>query len=125
MAGREEACTREGRDQRTRKRIGEQIKFHRNKQAMTQEELAEKIGGKFSSNSLSRYENGSTEMGIVTFVSLASALNLEPNDLVPSELITGFKSTAGPKDYEKLSDENKDIVNILINALLCKQEGQK
>ena len=104
---------------------GETIKELLEEKEMTQEELAEKIGGKFSSNSLSRYENGSTEMGIVTFVSLASALNLEPNDLVPSELITGFKSTAGPKDYEKLSDENKDIVNILINALLCKQEGQK
>lgn len=43
--------------------IGEKIKKARKKAHMTQEQLAEEVGGACTNKSISRYEKGTVEMG--------------------------------------------------------------
>lgn len=128
MAEQEKKLTRKERDNDTRRLIGEQIRIYRNARALTQEDLAERVdrnGRSLSVNSLSRYETGETEIGIVTFLALASALNVEPNDLVPRKLISSAKPVHISKEYDKLSNDRKYIVDQIINSLLCQQESQR
>lgn len=112
-------------DRDIRRLIGDRIRTYRSAQAMTQEKLAKDVGRNLSANSLSRYETGETEMGVVTFLALASTLGVEPNDLVPDELLKSTKSRSVSQEFEKLSDDRKYIVNQIINSLLCQQERQK
>lgn len=125
MAEQEKKFTKKECDRYIRRLIGDQIRTYRSAQAMTQEKLAREVGRNLSANSLSRYETGETEMGIVTFLALAAALRVEPNDLVPDELLISSKSVSISKEFEKLSDDRKNIANQIINSLLCQQERQK
>lgn len=125
MAEEGKKLTKKERDKDARRLIGDQIRICRNARSMTQEDLAEKVGRNLSVNSLSRYETGETEIGIVTFLALADALNIEPNDLVPTELIPNSKAFTISEEYEKLSNDRKYIIHQIINSLLCQQEGQK
>ena len=121
----ERELTKKERDKDARRQIGDQIRKYRTKRAMTQEDLVGEVGRNLSVNSLSRYEKGETEMGIMTFLALAAALCVEPNDLVPDELLISPKTVSISKDFERLSDDRKYIVNQIINSLLCQQELQE
>lgn len=114
MAGQGKTLSKKKQDQGTRYLIGEQIRRHRTDQAMTQEDLVQKIGRNLFANSLSRYENGETEMGIVTFLAVASALKVKPNDLIPRKLITSSEPIIIQEQYGKLSSDRKYIVNQII-----------
>ena len=121
----ERELTKKERDKDVRRLIGNQIRKYRTKRAMTQEDLVGEVGRNLSVNSLSRYEKGETEMGIMTFLALAAALCVEPNDLVPDKLLISPKTVSISKDFERLSDDRKYIVNQIINSLLCQQEFQE
>ena len=121
----ERELTKKERDKDARRLIGNQIRKYRTKRAMTQEDLVGEVGRNLSVNSLSRYEKGETEMGIMTFLALAAALCVEPNDLVPDKLLISLKTVSISKDFERLSDDRKYIVNQIINSLLCQQEFQE
>jgi len=56
--------------------IGENIRLAREAQGMSQDDLADLVGT--SRKAVSRYETGTTEMGIVTFFQYAEALNSRP-----------------------------------------------
>ena len=72
MAKREIELTEKGHDVDTRRQIGERVRMCRTAQSMTQQKLAEKVGRNMSPNSLSRYEKGETEMGIVASMRVSS-----------------------------------------------------
>lgn len=119
------AITRKDRDQATRRLIGDRIRKHRNAQDLTQEALAEKIGRNLSVNSLSRYETGETEMGIVTYLAIAAALGTTLNDLAPSDLIKNLGPSPILRDYEELTDDRKYIVDQVISSLFYQQKNEK
>ena len=125
VAEREKKPAKKERDRVIRRQIGNQVRMYRSARGMTQEKLVEEVGRGLSVNSLSRYETGETEMGIVTFLDLAAALRVEPNDLVPSELLTSSKPVPILERFEKLSVNRKYIVEQVINSLLCQQEFQE
>lgn len=125
MAGQETKLTIKKRDKDIRRQIGNQVRMYRSARGMTQEKLVEEVGRSLSVNSLSRYETGETEMGILTFLALATALRVEPNDLVPDKLLISYKSVPISEEFEKLSDDRKYIVEQVINSLLCQQVLQE
>ena len=66
--------------------IGEKIKAARKKAKLTQEQLAEEIGGGCTNKVISRYENGRVEMGVQALWDIAESLEVPVNDLVPDRL---------------------------------------
>ena len=66
--------------------IGEKIKAARKKAKLTQEQLAEEIGGGCTNKVISRYENGRVEMGVQALGDIAESLEVPVNDLVPDRL---------------------------------------
>ena len=66
--------------------IGEKIKAARKKAKLTQEQLAEEIGGGCTNKVISRYENGRVEMGVQALCDIAESLEVPVNDLVPDRL---------------------------------------
>lgn len=63
--------------------LGKMIKSFRVTEGLSQEEFAKKL--KISTNSLSRYENGTRAMDIVTFYQITIALKVTPNQLFSLE----------------------------------------
>lgn len=105
--------------------VGKQIKKYRKSLQLTQEQLAEAVGGSFSAKALSRYEKGETQMGIGTYFDLAKALDVSPNDLAPQELLGHSEMTEYPAGYLDLDTDNKQIVDMMVSMLLQKQRKQR
>lgn len=66
--------------------IGEKMKAARKKAGLTQEQLAEEIGGSCTNKVISRYEKGAVEMGVQTLCDIAETLEVPINALVPERL---------------------------------------
>lgn len=66
--------------------IGENIKATRKKSGLTQEQLAEEIGGSCTNKVISRYERGTVEMGVQTLCDVAESLKVPVNELMPERL---------------------------------------
>ena len=79
----------------TVEKIGARIRNKRESLGMTQQELADMVN--VTRNTISRYENGETEVGVITLNNIADALSV-----TITWLLFGF-------DYEK------DIHNNLLN----------
>ena len=105
--------------------VGKQIRRHRKSRKLTQEQLAETVGGPFSAKVLSRYEHGETQMGVSTYFEIAKALGVSPNDLAPQELVSGSMAATTPKGYSDLDEDNKRIIDTMVSMLLKKQEKQQ
>lgn len=65
-----------------RKVIGEKIKYYRNINDLTQNELALSVG--LNRSSIANLELGKQNIGIDTLCKMASVLNIEPNILMPT-----------------------------------------
>lgn len=68
------------------KLVGQQIKKIRKQKHMTQDALAEELGGGCTNKTISRYETGKVEMGIQTLFDVAEALEVPVDKLVPDRL---------------------------------------
>lgn len=68
------------------KLVGQQIKKIRKQKHMTQDALAEELGGGCTNRTISRYETGKVEMGIQTLFDVAEALEVPVDKLVPDRL---------------------------------------
>ena len=68
------------------KLVGQQIKKIRKQKHMTQDALAEELGGGCTNKTISRYETGKVEMGIQTLFDEAEALEVPVDKLVPDRL---------------------------------------
>ncbi len=82
-------------------KIGKYIQETRNKQQLTQEELAKKIG--VTNKAISRWENGHGLPDLSLLLPLCNALNIELNDL-----LNGGKKEE--KDKKKKEEENIKII---------------
>lgn len=68
------------------KLVGQKIKKIRKQKHMTQDALAEELGGGCTNKTISRYETGKVEMGIQTLFDVAEALEVPVDKLVPDRL---------------------------------------
>ena len=92
------------REALTLEKIGARIRIKRESLGMTQQELADMVN--VTRNNISRYENGETEIGVITLNNIADALSV-----TVLWLLFGF-------DYEndiynnllKLTERNRQIV---------------
>lgn len=66
--------------------IGEKIKEARKRAHMTQDQLAEEIGGTCTNKVISRYEKGTVEMGVQTLIDVAEALEIPVDNLMPERV---------------------------------------
>lgn len=66
--------------------IGENIKKARKAAKLTQEELAEEMGGSCSNKVISRYEKGEVEMGVQTLIDIAENLEVPVDSLMPERV---------------------------------------
>lgn len=89
----------------TLEEIGARIRSKRESLGMTQQELADMVN--VTRNTISRYENGETEVGVITLKNIADALSI-----TISWLLLGF-------DYEndihnnllKLTERDRQVVD--------------
>ncbi len=65
--------------------IGDNIKRLRKKRKLSQEKLAEKLCAKFTV--ISRYERGTSEMGVLTLIRLMEALEASPDQILPERIL--------------------------------------
>ena len=92
------------REALTLEKIGARIRIKRESLGMTQQELADMVN--VTRNTISRYENGETEVGVITLNNIADALSV-----IVLWLLFGF-------DYEndiynnllKLTERDRQIV---------------
>lgn len=91
--------------------IGENIKELRNKNNLTQEELATKTG--LSKNAIWNYENNKRKPNIEILNKIANALNVTVNDLIGNEEIEEAKeidlSSIPTKDLIKELNKRNDF----------------
>lgn len=92
--------------------IGENIRRARKNANMTQEQLAEEVGGSCTNKVISRYENGMVEMGVQTLIDVAEALAVPVNNLLPDRV--RVKDTAEESEishlFAGLSAENREML---------------
>lgn len=66
--------------------VGQRIRMIRKQKHMTQDDLAEELGGGCTNKTISRYETGMVEMGIQTLCDIAEALEVPVDSLMPDRL---------------------------------------
>lgn len=106
------------------KLVGCRIRAIRKDRDWTQQKLSDEVNANLSPAMVSRYEKGQKDMLLTTYIDLARALGVTPNDLVG--LDTGTQqSFKGPCGYDLLSNENQKIVEKIIHAFLLDQETKR
>ena len=94
------------------KLVGQQIKKIRKQKHMTQDALAEELGGGCTNKTISRYETGKVEMGIQTLFDVAEALEVPVDKLVPDRLQVHME------ELPNLPDRAECYIVHLMNELL-------
>lgn len=64
--------------------FGDKIKYYRELNGMTQEELAKRLGYT-SRSSIAKIETGNSDLPLSKVVAFARVFNVAPNDLLPSK----------------------------------------
>ena len=92
--------------------IGEKIKEERKRAHMTQEQLAEEIGGACTNKVISRYEKGTVEMGVQTLIDVAEALEVPVDNLMPERVRVHAASENDEisRIFSKLNPENRETL---------------
>ena len=92
--------------------IGKKIQEARKAAHMTQEQLAEEMGGTCTNKVISRYEKGKVEMGVQTLIDIAENLQVPVDTLMPERVQVHTE----PKDDEMsrlflgLNEKNKEML---------------
>ena len=100
-------------------KLGRRIREARKKEGFTQEGLAEKT--KLSKDHISLIERGQSDFKIQTFVALVNALNVSPNAILCDVVLRSTDESELISKIEKLSDTNKSLCLIFVNAMLANQ----
>ena len=100
------------------KEVGERIKNTRKSRGLSQEQLASQISETCSSKVISRYENGTCDMRLLTFLEICNVLECTPNDLT-QEYSSGEDDRI--QGFHKLNAKNREIVETMVQALLLQQ----
>lgn len=92
--------------------IGENIRKARKAAHLTQEQLAEEMGGSCSNKVISRYEKGKVEMRVQTLIDLAENLEVPVDSLMPERVQIHIKPEDDEmtKVFSTLSTENKKML---------------
>ena len=92
--------------------IGEKIKEVRKRAHMTQDQLAEEIGGTCTNKVISRYEKGTVEMGVQTLIDVAEALEIPVDNLMPERVRVHASAEENEISciFSKLSPENRETL---------------
>ena len=102
--------------------IGERIKTLRKAVGMRQQELADALG--VSTNIISKWENGLARPSSGDNISkLSEALGVSPTTLMfGNSILTTEDSRSVAEKFEMLNVENKELVEMIINHQLEKQQ---
>lgn len=92
--------------------IGENIRKARKAAKLTQEELAEEMGGSCSNKVISRYEKGEVEMGVQTLIDIAENLEVTVDSLMPErvQVHTEPENDEMSRLFSGLNAENKEML---------------
>lgn len=110
-----------------RKNIGKKIKIARTKAEFTQEQLAEKLS--LSPRYISQLERGIAFGSATTITSICKALNITSDflfkDLIQNDspIINDLVDQSFLENYLKLTDYNRDVVNLLTGELVKFQKS--
>lgn len=108
--------------------IGEKIKKRRDELGLTQEELASKLGYK-SKSTINKIELGINDISQTKVVTFAEALETTPAFLMGWEdepsYSDGIIAAKLLKKYKQLTDDNKQVVNNIIDNLLNAQSSKQ
>ena len=99
---------------------GKKLKKLRLQAKLTQEQLAEKVGGTCTNTVISRYERGIVEMGILTMYDLAQALQVSPESLIPDRLL--HRSVCLQELLSQLDDKNQEKAQEYMTMLIFYQQ---
>ncbi len=95
-------------------KIGQRIKYFREKQKLTQAKLAEKA--EMDSNNISRIERGEAVPSIETVLKLCNGLSVSPNDLLMFEYCAPVNELTG-EIADLLKDCNEDELKKIIEYI--------
>ena len=103
-----------GLDRREQKLIGAELRRQRENRGLTQAELAVKMGGDYTEEFISRYENGDIPMEIGSFFTVLEVLHADINAFDPVRLMGKLYSRNG---YADLSEKQRRLIDEVIQAL--------
>ena len=98
--------------------VGDKIRNLRKKKGITQDQLAAQISESCSGKTISKYENGMSDMRMLTFFEICEALECAPNDLAPEHIL---KAESPISSFYLLDQRNQEMIETMIQALLLKQ----
>ena len=106
--------------------IGEKIRKARKAAKLTQEELAEEMGGSCSNKVISRYEKGEVEMGVQTLIDIAENLEVPVDSLMPErvQIHTEPEDDEMSKLFSELNAENKEML-LKMARMMAQNEALK
>ena len=96
---------------------GNRIGTLRKGRSITQDGLAKRLGDAFTSNTVSRIENGHFDMRVSSYFEIAGIFQVTPNDICPRRLLAGTPL----ERYEELNRKSRDILRGLIGVLITGQ----
>lgn len=106
--------------------IGENIRKARKAAKLTQEELAEEMGGSCSNKVISRYEKGEVEMGVQTLIDIAENLEVPVDSLMPErvQVHTEPEDDEMSRLFSGLNAENKEML-LKMARMMAQNEAMK
>ena len=106
--------------------IGENIRKARKAVYLTQEQLAEEMGGSCSNKVISRYEKGEVEMGVQALIDIAENLEVPVDSLMLErvQVHTKLEDDEMSKLFSTLNIENKEML-LKIARMMAQNEKLK
>ena len=98
--------------------LGNNIKQIRNREGISQEKLAEKIGK--SAHFISLLERGVSGLSVATVIDICKALNTDTNTIFDGTIdnSTIYIDSFLNKSLESLNDKDKDMVSYLVDYII-------
>ena len=92
--------------------VADAIKALRESRGLTQEQLAEEMGGSCSNKVISRYEKGEVEMGVQTLIDIAENLEVPVDSLMPErvQVHTEPEDDEMNRLFSGLNTENREML---------------
>lgn len=105
-----------------KKIIGKMIREERERQGLTQEQLAEMINSSFGH--ISNIERGNVDTGITIITSISYALNVSLNELAKGQKLSNRIPMDMNEKMKGLTDNQIDLVYALVNEMVRQNNNQ-
>ncbi len=105
---------------RVQKLIGRELRKKREDMGMTISDLAANMGGVYSEELLSQYEDGGVPMEIGPFFDMVQALHGSIEDFAPGKLMTRRLTD----NYMKLDEEDRDTLERIADKFVLARREQ-